>query len=681
MIAHTSGFKNAITSLGRDINVLIDYYSVVYNLKTEDDKLIITQDNLELLTEEMETQEPTAQLTNDDILRLNKNNLGELFRTYMKSFDLETTHKFNVGDRMIIKIGTTVNGEIEYLNYGRYYVYQRQYNEDKKTYTYTLCDRMLFTMIKYDNDTVFGDDTSLTCLQLINSILTNLCGFTNDNISIDTEIMANYGKAINKETLQGVDLTCRDVLDMIIQLQGCSLTIGYNKEDDIDYIETKTLLADSVDTIDEDILKDSNIKMTKQYGPINSLLFSRSNEIDNIERKDQSSIEANGMTRYVIKDNLILDQDNRDTFIQNLFDLINGISYYIIDIDTIGLGYLEYLDIFTVKANNNLYETICLKNTGEISNGMSEAFTTEEAQETQQTFENIGYDDKVASITMDKLKGQIVLKTDSDGKLAQVRLDSSGDEGSLVEISADNIKLEGYTTINGNFNIDNSGDMQCTNATITNTNITNATITDGEFKMIDSINQTDILNITKHLDTDMDLYFAVLNMNRYDGTQTEIRPGYAILTGGTYGDIILDAYAYAYGGPMIYCSGDVEIGGNLYVSGSKNRVVDAGDKNVLMNAYETTTPYFADIGSKKTNNKGECKIEIDKTFIKTIEEDDYKVFVQECGEGNLYVEKHEGYFIVKGTPNLDFDYEIKGIQKGYKDIRMKEIETLKGGNK
>ena len=71
MIAHTNGFKNSITKLGRDINVLIDYYAIVYNLSTEDNKLIITQDNMELLTEEMSSQEPTSQLTNDDIINLN----------------------------------------------------------------------------------------------------------------------------------------------------------------------------------------------------------------------------------------------------------------------------------------------------------------------------------------------------------------------------------------------------------------------------------------------------------------------------------------------------------------------------------------------------------------------------------------------------------------------------------
>lgn len=476
MIAHTHGFKTAMSKLGRDIEVLIDYYAVVYNLKTENDKLLITQDNAELLTEEMPTQDPTSHLTNEDIITLNRNNLGELFRTYMKSFDLETTHKFNVGDKMIIKVGTTVNGEIEYLNYGLYYVYQRTYSEDSKTYTYTLCDRMLFTMQKYDNDTCFGNNTQLTCKQLIMNILTNICGFDNNTIELNDTHLVNKDKIIYKDTFSGADMTCRDVLDMIIQVQGCSLVIGYEAENEKDYICTKKISTSSVDTIDADILNDKNIDIGKKYGKLNSLLFSRANGVDNIERKNSESIEEYGETQYVIENNYILDQDNRESYIDNLFLVMNGLEYYICDIEIKGLGYIEYLDRFKINTGENIYNTICLQNTSNINNGMKEHFKTQELLETKQKFENIGMTDKEASVVVNKLKGEIVLKTyvdEEDGKtkIAQVRLDSSGDEGSLVEIVSDNIKLEGYTTINGNFKIDTAGNMECKNAKMTGAQI------------------------------------------------------------------------------------------------------------------------------------------------------------------------------------------------------------------
>ena len=115
--------------------------------------------------------------------------------------------------------------------------------------------------------------------------------------------------------------------------------------------------------------------------------------------------------------------------------------------------------------------------------------------------------------------------------------------------------------------------------------------------------------------------------------------------------------------------------GNLEVTGTKNRIVTIDDgSQVKLNAYETATPYFADIGSGKTDSNGECRVDIEEIFKQTIEVDTFKVFLQELGEGKLWVEKHEDYFIVKGTPNLEFDYEIKAIQKGYANTRLEKHE-------
>lgn len=125
---------------------------------------------------------------------------------------------------------------------------------------------------------------------------------------------------------------------------------------------------------------------------------------------------------------------------------------------------------------------------------------------------------------------------------------------------------------------------------------------------------------------------------------------------------------------------DLVVNGNFLATGRKNRAVKINDREyVLLNAYETATPYFGDIGSNKTDENGYCKIDIEEIFSQTIELEGYKVFIQECGNGQLYVEKHDKYFEVKGTPNLEFDWELKAIQKGYKNVRL-EIQELKGEN-
>ena len=113
--------------------------------------------------------------------------------------------------------------------------------------------------------------------------------------------------------------------------------------------------------------------------------------------------------------------------------------------------------------------------------------------------------------------------------------------------------------------------------------------------------------------------------------------------------------------------GKVIISGDLTVYGDKNREVDTENYGrQLAYCYETATPYFGDLGHGMTDENGVCLIEIDDIFRETVGEQEYLVFLQPEGEGNLYVNKAEkycNYFIVRGTANLSFAWEIKSIQK------------------
>ena len=90
--------------------------------------------------------------------------------------------------------------------------------------------------------------------------------------------------------------------------------------------------------------------------------------------------------------------------------------------------------------------------------------------------------------------------------------------------------------------------------------------------------------------------------------------------------------------------------------------------------------FCKDLISKLIKRNPEDRIDIEDIFSQTIETDDYKVFIQECGDGKLYVEKKDTYFEVKGTPNLEFDWELKAIQKGYKNVRLEEYKERESDN-
>lgn len=115
---------------------------------------------------------------------------------------------------------------------------------------------------------------------------------------------------------------------------------------------------------------------------------------------------------------------------------------------------------------------------------------------------------------------------------------------------------------------------------------------------------------------------------------------------------------------------------NLVVNGSKNRVVATQHyEKRLLNAYETAGAYFGDIGFGEILDDGFCFVEIDPIFAETITLDRYVVFLQAEGPGELYIdEKKQDSFTVKGTPGLEFVYEIKAKQKGYEKVRLEKKE-------
>lgn len=122
----------------------------------------------------------------------------------------------------------------------------------------------------------------------------------------------------------------------------------------------------------------------------------------------------------------------------------------------------------------------------------------------------------------------------------------------------------------------------------------------------------------------------------------------------------------------------VTIGGSLSVTGEKNRIIDTENYDTRKQyCYETATPYFGDIGTAQTDETGKCYIDIDDIFAETVNTGvEYQVFLQKEGQGDIWVEeKTDSYFIVKGTENLKFSWEIKAIQRDYEFERLEKFDN------
>lgn len=120
----------------------------------------------------------------------------------------------------------------------------------------------------------------------------------------------------------------------------------------------------------------------------------------------------------------------------------------------------------------------------------------------------------------------------------------------------------------------------------------------------------------------------------------------------------------------------VKILGNFEVmSGTKSRVAETQNfSDRLLYCYETPTPMFGDVGCAQTNAEGVAIIDIDPVFAETISTGtEYQVFLQKEGPGDLWIqEKDESYFVVRGTPELKFSWELKCSQKHFEHLRLEE---------
>ena len=117
---------------------------------------------------------------------------------------------------------------------------------------------------------------------------------------------------------------------------------------------------------------------------------------------------------------------------------------------------------------------------------------------------------------------------------------------------------------------------------------------------------------------------------------------------------------------------EVNVYSNLYVSGTKSRIVTTDQySDRLLYCYETPTPMFGDIGDGVISEDGFCYVMLDAVFAQTVTTDQYQVFLQKYGPGDCWVKERKGaYFIVEGTPGMSFGWEVKAKQRDYDQLRL-----------
>lgn len=375
MKVHTNDFKTGIAQIGRQF----------------DSKITYTDNG------------STVTITSEQINLITPHYKGDILKTVMHQLDIDSNVDIPLKTIIKYQLGLKIGLNYEYLDFGNYIVNKSEYQADTKSYKITCYDKMLLTMIDYED---LGIVYPITIQDYINTICTRF-SLTFKQAS---STFVNYDKEIPNELFLDEDgkslgYTFRDVLDQLAQATASTICIN---EDD-DELEIR-YITNTNDTIDEDYLKSVNIEFGEKYGPINSVVLTRSSGADSIYEQDNASILANGLCEIKIEDNQIMNGNDRDTYLINIFNELNGLEYYINDYSSTGIAYYNLCDKYNVSIGGTTYPCVMLNDEISVSQGLQENIHTD-LPATSET------DYKVADKTDKKINQAYLIVNKVDGEI------------------------------------------------------------------------------------------------------------------------------------------------------------------------------------------------------------------------------------------------------------------------
>lgn len=419
----------------------------------------------------------TTVIFGDDLKNFNPVVNSDLLKSVMKEFYFETSKLIEKGTVVNAKQGILVNGIYEYIDYGDYIIKESEYNPNSKTYSYKCYDYMLKTMIDYKK-------LNITYPITIKDYIKAICTYCGLEFASYNDNFVNSTKTIKEDYFDNGKNTFRDILDYLAQLVSGWICIDKNNKVEVRYTN------ETNENFDGDYIRNINVNFTKKYGPVNSVVFSRGDGSDNIYRKDDNSIAQNGLCEIKISDNPFLEDSDRDIFIDGVFNKLKGLEFYILDVDTVGILFLEVGDLYgfqvgiktsslksgVVKSGlrqaqseqNGIYKCLLLNSEIKTIDGLTETQYVEEPQTSVTDYKTSAPTDnsvKNAIIQTNKNSAEILLKVNSDKVISAINLSPE-----QITIDTSKLNVEGIATFT------NSKLAEAGSTVINGDNITTGTI-------------------------------------------------------------------------------------------------------------------------------------------------------------------------------------------------------------
>ena len=182
--------------------------------------------------------------------------------------------------------------------------------------------------------------------------------------------------------------------------------------------------------------------MEKSIGPINSIVLARAGESDKIYKKDQNSINENGLCELMISENQFMNFNDRVDYLQELSDKLFGVEYYLNDFVSTGIMYYDLLDMYNIEIFGKTYNCLMINDEQDITQGLEENIHTDRPEKSETDYTKADTTDRKINQTYlivdkqnQKIEGVISQIGDRSDKTTTITADIDGINSKVSNIA------------------------------------------------------------------------------------------------------------------------------------------------------------------------------------------------------------------------------------------------------
>lgn len=397
-----------------------------------------------------------ADINSEDINEMRYYFDGALYRSVMRCLEVKLKGDWTAKAKkglLLDSLNLTVThpeGDSVTIGYGGFYIAEApEYDAAQNITSIIAYDELYLSMQPYTESLW---QSGITIKNYLITILNKL-GINYDTNSLN--LMANTDKKITSEKFLDIEndsteaaYTYRDILDEIAKASG--VTFAYKNSLGGDPFKLYAIKpTESGYVIDESNLR--SVTIGAKYGPVMGVVLSREPQEDNVIYPSNLSDSQTAVKISNVE--LIEDSSNdeyRKQFAKGIYDNVTGTEYYLYDLDSFGIGFLNFGDIFTLKVcerkNGEIgeekeYKTIFMRTDMTVGDGIKEKSKLEAPQATST--------DYAAASTTDKALKKTMLKVDKQEQRITALVKESDEKYSKLTQTVDGFETEIANTKSG----------------------------------------------------------------------------------------------------------------------------------------------------------------------------------------------------------------------------------------